>query len=621
MTKKKIHLKDSVEVTVSDIQSILKNMSILHSRLFTGHDGLARLMKINKTQAGKAFAKRIIYDANLILKYSTLERKLEGFRLLSVSRNVLYRLANLGLAYLLSGDEDYAWRGILEMEAISKFSDWNPYHFLDTAEMTLGMAVAYDWFYPLLTVEQRKIFAAVIAEKGLMPSFNTEKNRLWWISGTNNWTPVCHCGMVAGALSVYEEYPELAAEVIWRAVINMPKVMAFSYAPNGAYPEGVMYWSYGTEFTVALIALFDSVIGNDFGISELPGFSRTGEFVVATQTPTGYPFSYADCKIERDFGLAQIWWISRFGRQDCYSTWMHRSFNDFTRKRHRDVSCGGNRMMPFAMFYLDNLPEKGSDHLPLAYFSGEKSTVPISVHRSDSTPNAVYLGMKGGSPSAPHGHMDIGSFLIEADGFRWAVDLGAEKYHKLESNGVELWNFYQNSGRWQIFRLGPVSHNIFQIDDLKQQVDGKALITEFKGVNDGQSTTVDLTPIYSNVLKKAIRFGRLLPNREVVIADRLEGFKQGAKVCWHFCTQASVAIAEGAMLTLKHGNKSMNIRIAVPDQLQWNIIPVKQLMNKVDSYNPDAKMLCFEAVAPADGNLNFEVIFTPGSVQGKQPAK
>lgn len=81
------------------------------------------------------------------------------------------------------------------------------------------------------------------------------------------------------------------------------------------------------------------------------------------------------------------------------------------------------------------------------------------------------------------------------------------------------------------------------------------------------------------------------------------------------------AIAEGAMLTLKHGNKSMNIRIAVPDQLQWNIIPVKQLMNKVDSYNPDAKMLCFEAVAPADGNLNFEVIFTPGSVQGKQPAK
>ena len=30
------------------------------------------------------------------------------------------------------------------MLAIAQFADWNPSHFLDVAEMTMGMAIGYD---------------------------------------------------------------------------------------------------------------------------------------------------------------------------------------------------------------------------------------------------------------------------------------------------------------------------------------------------------------------------------------------------------------------------------------------------------------------------------------------
>ncbi|MEZ5136339.1 MAG: hypothetical protein R2699_15110 [Acidimicrobiales bacterium] len=55
------------------------------------------------------------------------------------------RLYDLGLVWLVEGDPAYAARGWAELEALIAFPDWNPIHFLDTAEMTHAVAVGYDW--------------------------------------------------------------------------------------------------------------------------------------------------------------------------------------------------------------------------------------------------------------------------------------------------------------------------------------------------------------------------------------------------------------------------------------------------------------------------------------------
>ena len=62
------------------------------------------------------------------------------------------------------------------------------------------------------------------------------------------------------------------------------------------------------------------------------------------------------------------------------------------------------------------------------------------------------LAARGGTPSSNHAHMDIGSFVMEANDVRWAMDFGSSDYSTLETNGVDLWNMNQTSERWDVFR-------------------------------------------------------------------------------------------------------------------------------------------------------------------------
>jgi hypothetical protein len=61
---------------------------------------------------------------------------------------------------------------------------------------------------------------------------------------------------------------------------------------------------------------------------------------------------------------------------------------------------------------------------------------PVALMRTSWTdPSAIYLAAKGGSVSVNHAHMDIGSFIMEADGEKWAMDFGMQQYESLESKG------------------------------------------------------------------------------------------------------------------------------------------------------------------------------------------
>jgi hypothetical protein len=61
----------------------------------------------------------------------------------------------------------------------------------------------------------------------------------------------------------------------------------------------------------------------------------------------------------------------------------------------------------------------------------------INAYIMDRYKRDLNVAMKGGSVSVNHAHMDIGSFVMDADGVRWAMDFGMQDYESLESKGIQ----------------------------------------------------------------------------------------------------------------------------------------------------------------------------------------
>ncbi|MDR2773586.1 MAG: hypothetical protein LBC19_02380 [Tannerella sp.] len=158
----------------------------------------------------------IIDECDKIIVLTELERVMTGKRLLSVSREAIRRIFYLSYAVRMTGEDKYRAKAEKEMLAISTFKDWNPSHFLDVAEMTMALAIGYDWLYDALPESSRRKIADAILAKGLDPALNS--SNAWYLTAPHNWNQVCNAGITFGALAIGEDLPELSKMFVDRAV-------------------------------------------------------------------------------------------------------------------------------------------------------------------------------------------------------------------------------------------------------------------------------------------------------------------------------------------------------------------------------------------------------------------
>jgi hypothetical protein len=177
------------------------------------------------------------------------------------------------------------------MVTISEFSDWNPSYFLDVAEMTMALAIGYDWIFEDLSQDSQLKIRNSIDEMGLEPSYNKAYN--WFLNPNHNWNQVCKAGMIYGDLAIYEDHPNLVHRAIQRAVETIAKSM-HDYQPDGAYPKGYGYWGYGTTFNVLFLDVLEKVYRTDFGLTNSPGFLQTAGIYEHMSGATGYPYNWGD---------------------------------------------------------------------------------------------------------------------------------------------------------------------------------------------------------------------------------------------------------------------------------------------------------------------------------------
>ncbi|MHC4738770.1 MAG: heparinase II/III domain-containing protein, partial [Planctomycetota bacterium] len=538
------------EITAEEVQAAFNQPIKQHPRLLITNKQITEIKtKIKSKQDLQLFYQAILAKAEGILEQPPVKRIKTGRRLLSVSRLCLDRVVHLSAAYRFTGKKTYLQRAEKEMLAAAAFSDWNPSHFLDVAEMTAALAIGYDWLYDGLSKESRQKIRQAILEKGIRPSFANNS----WVNRHNNWNQVCNGGITLGALAIMEDEPRLAQKLVHRAVNGIQVVMK-EYNPDGAYPEGPGYWVYGTSYNVVLLAALESALGTDFNLSQAPGFARTAEYYLHVTGPTGLYFNYPDSGSQGSFSPTVFWFAQKYDQPSLawnqYRLWKELSQQDASK-------LVKTRFSPLALLWCSS-----KQAVPKQLNWMGRGDNPVAMFRNSWTdPQAVYLAIKGGSAGVNHGHMDVGSFVIDAHRLRWASDLGAESYHKIESLGMNLWGRGQDAERWKIFRYNNLSHNTLVVNGQPQRVNGSAPIIRYSDKQPFPHVVFDMSDVYEGQLVQVLRGAALLAAGKVIIQDQFKAADQPATVRWAMVTTAEIVIESSKSALLKQEGKNVHLTV------------------------------------------------------------
>src|SRR5688572_17065728 len=270
-----------------------------HPRLVFTNEQLAANLEAAKSDPLRAELHRyLVRLAESQWKQKPIAHIVIGPRLLDQSRHTISQVLTNAMAFRLTGDTRFANFARDVMLRAAAFPDWNPSHFLDTAEMACALALGYDWLFDQLTSEERRTIKTALLEKALRyaPEAYGPGRRppfLHFVADHHNWNQVCNGGLLLAALALADEEPDLARLVIGGVRKSLPLAMA-PYEPDGAYPEGPVYWGYGTRYNVYLLAALESALGTDFGLGSSPAFDRTALYRVHIASAPGQSFNYAD---------------------------------------------------------------------------------------------------------------------------------------------------------------------------------------------------------------------------------------------------------------------------------------------------------------------------------------
>lgn len=576
-----------------------------HPRLMLTPEVKTRVASLIESDPwAKAFFNRIQLGAQAVKQLPIIERKLEGnkrVRLLATARDAIHNTVTLCMANTFKPDASIRQRAIDELMSIAAFEDWHPEHFLDTAEMTFAMAIGYDWLYNELTDEQRTTIGNAIIQKGLKAALKNKGG----LNTNNNWNQVRHGGLTAGALAVYEEAPQLAEDILAQAHDNYQRALS-AYEGDGIYPEGPTYWGYGTSYSWIMATCLQSATGDDWGILKSPGFPESFDYVLQVTAPTRKLFNFADCGLGPMTMPMHMWAGNLLDRPDFIQD-SKQSMEGYIAK----VDTTSFRMVPLALLWYKPV-DQFKPVTPTTCYVGKGSKVHLAMIRSAwQDRNASFIGIKGGDIRVNHGHMDIGSFIIEADGVRWAEDLGAEKEIYDRSDG---WSTSQDSKRWTYLRVNNFSHNTLTLGGNIQQVQGMNPIIA-SGQNAAmQFAVLEMSSAYKGQAQSMQRGIALQADTTMLVQDEFTGINPANELVWTMMTKARIKLSDDKQIAdLEYGGKTLHVTFTGPVNAQFAVIDATP-PTEVENQNSNYQRLIIRVPAPvADGSLCVQLV--PGSVK------
>lgn len=539
-----------------------------HPRLLFTKDETAEVKQLMRSDplAGE-LALYLKAKADSVVALEQLPYQMDKYgNMLHTSRAYLYRMGTVALAYRMYGDRKYLEAANQALLWVCNFPDWDPKHFLDTAEMTTAVAITYDWLYAVLPKSTKERVKKCLYERAITTVLREyEKGGSGsWAKRETNWNVVCNTGMVLGALAVAEDYPEEATLILENAAKYMPNCLKL-FAPDGVCYEGPAYWGYTNRYLAMYLKAVTDNGGDKGKIAALPGISRTALYQIRTLTPSGHPFYFGNAGIGHEsFGGPMYFFYSKLFHQPEVADW--------NRKELANV-LQGTEMFDQVFFlslpwYHKTSSKEVADLPSLEVYHNKVND--IVVFNGDRTKKgSVYLVAKGGMPNHAHQQMDCGTFIIESDSVLWTEDLGSDDYDL-----PGFWDYKPGGERWKYFRNNNLSHNVINIDHSLQYANGHAFVCEEHPEAKQPSVKLDLSSVYKEKAKSTYRTFTLVDDCTLEVEDEICLLDPQSLVSWVVATKAAVEV-KGNQAHLMRNGKHFYMQVLQPADVVLKTCPAK----------------------------------------------
>ncbi len=472
---------------------------------------------------------------------------------LESARSARDRLLALAFVYNIEGDRAYLDKAYEEMLAYGEWVDWSGFvSTLVTAEILSGYAYAYDWLHDDLSTEQRQKIIEIVKAKGL-PDFiyciEGQPSGTNFITTSVNWNPVCNASLIAWALAAADELPELSEYLLEKVPPAIQNALP-PYAPQGGYPEGASYWSYGTTYAVIAGDFVEKAFVDGFELPEsyiywkAPGMADTADFGIYYDGPTGR-FNYGDCGTGHTNCVVMYWAANRFNKPH-YAWWENNR-----QIQLNSYMSGYSAVAALAWYDADNAYNTPGAFPLDKFYTSPDSVNGASMRSSWSDSTALFTALQGGNNKANHQHWSLGTYVIDYMGERFVRVLDHYDY---ALTGAKQTIYYKRAESYNTLVINPSAEPDQNASAVATLVDSGTSANTAFGILDMTATSDDYVSAKRGLM--------ITDNRSRVIVQDEVKAKAPSEFYWFANSDASIKIApDGKSALLTIGEESMLARI------------------------------------------------------------
>lgn len=591
----------------------------VHPRLFYSASTLDNIKKLiaDKDPFARMYLNIARENADAALNSPLLEYKLDaaGLRVSNIHQFAT-QVPYLVFMYQLTGESKYANRCYEQMALLCEYPDWGAdRHFLDTGIGAFCFAFVYDGLYNYLKVDQRKLLETGVRKHALSTGFYqiAQGKGVWkWYLANNNWNGICNSGLIAAALAMYETDPEFMSQVVAASVNCLPHYLV-EFEPDGQSEEGLMYWSYGLMYTILGFEAMNNVLGTTYGMAETPGLLKAGWFPFLMSGPVA-SINIGDDPL-RNSRDASFFWFAHYHNIPALA------------QQHYKLCLENQRCQWQDIYFYNPVLLKQTENLEIPLDNSIKGIELYSIRENWNSPDALYIAIHGGANNANHGHLDAGSFYIQAMGEVFAYgNLGRDDYtlpgyfsKKTSPDYFDSIAEQETPGRWHFYRLRTEGKNCVIVNPTirpEQKESGVAVLKKAFSSDKNSSYTLDLSDCYERDVKYYERtIGIDRRKRELFVGDSLQCRNATSDVWWFMHTRAQIDIQEGgrtAILTMN--GKRLKAEIHSTDAAAFEVLPATYLLKDIfpSTVNTANEGFCKLAIKRTGCKMvNLKVYFSP----------